>query len=220
MERRDLEAQVLTWLLHEKQYPRAAVQSEAVLGSRQESTSYRADFGVVDLQRSEFVALIEVKATRDHKALRAAMAQLLHYQKILRKPFLPVYLFFHSLPGSGRKFEISQILADGSTKEVYPDEFPTYQALVTGDKSGTKATQRVAAREAVDSFQIVCIGLSIVVAMVLGLDASGTMELSPKQLILAAIAGGLLMLPYAAKLKLLGVEFERHTPRPTVAPDV
>jgi hypothetical protein len=212
MERRDFEAEVHNWLVHEKGYPRPSVQPEAIVAPRRTSTPLRADFAVVDLNRSEFVAIIEVKASRDHAALRNAVAQLISFREHLGKPFIPLFLFFKPLSGSGVPFEISQVLPDGTQKQVALDDFPAYQALVSGDRSGVKATRRVAARAAVDAFAVVCIGLAITASVVLWLDVSGTLELSPKQLILASVAAGFLVLPFAAKLNLLGVEFERHSP--------
>ncbi|NNN20069.1 MAG: hypothetical protein HKL84_09500 [Acidimicrobiaceae bacterium] len=46
-----------------------------------------------------------------------------------------------------------------------------------------------------------------------GLDVSGVVQLTIKQLALAGVAGVLLVLPFAAKLKMLGVEFERYVPK-------
>ena len=209
MERRDFEAEVYHWLVHEKGYPRPSVQPEAIVATRRGSTPVRADFAVLDIQRSEFVAIIEVKASRDPTALRSAISQLASFRELLGKPFIPVYLFFKPNPASGMSFEISQVLPDGTQKQVALEDFPLYPALVSGDRSGTKATRRVAARAAVDSFFLVCVGLSIVASAALWLDVSGALELSPKQLILATAAAGVLVLPFAAKLNLLGVEFER-----------
>jgi hypothetical protein len=163
------------------------------------------------------LALIEVKKSRDHKALRAAVSQLLHYRRLLGKPHVPLYLFFEPPPGSAKRFEISQILPDGDTKEIAPAEFPSYDALVSGDKTAKKAARATAVRSAVDTFQVTCIGLAVAVVVLLGLDLSGILQLNTKQLALAGIAGALLILPFAAKFKMLGIEFERHNPNVTTS---
>ncbi len=213
MNERALEARVYDWLITEKSYPKDELQLEAAIDTGKQGRTYRADLAVLDSRRSEFISLIEVKRVREHKALRDAVAQLLHYRRILGKPHIPIYLFFPPIEGTKKSFEIAQVLSDGDTKEVFPNEFPSYDALVSRDKAGKKATRGTAVRSAVDTFQITCVGLSILVAIVLGLDVAGVLQLSSKQLLLGGIAAALLLLPYAAKFKMLGVEFERHVPK-------
>lgn len=212
MEEREFEVAVHDYLITEKAYPKAGLQLEAGLGPSPDGRIYRADLAVVDTLRNEVVALIEVKKSREHKALRTAISQLLHYRRVLGKPHIPLFLFFPPLNALARQFEITQILPDGDTKDIAPAEFPSYDALVSGDKTGRKVARSVAVRSTVDTFQLVCVGLSLVAAVVLALDVSEVFQLNPKQLILAGIAAALLVLPFAAKFKMLGVEFERHSP--------
>jgi hypothetical protein len=68
-------------------------------------------------------------------------------------------------------------------------------------------------RDAIDTFQLTCILLSLTVIVIFGLDVAGVVQLTVKQFALAGVAGALLVLPFAAKLKMLGVEFERHVPK-------
>lgn len=212
MEEREFEKSVYEYLIFDKAFPKSELQLEAVLGPSSDGRQYRADLAVLDSKRSEIIALIEVKRSREHKALRSAISQLLHYRRLLGKAHVPLYLFFPPLPGSGKRFEISQVLPDGETKDIYSDEFPSYDALVSGDRSGKKAAHTATVRSTVDRFQVTCICLAIAVAIVLGLDVSGLLQLSTKQLTLAGISGALLILPFAAKFKMLGIEFERHNP--------
>ncbi len=213
MDERQLEASVYEYLVHEKSYPKDALQTESAIGRSPDGRSYRADLAILDPIRSEVVALIEVKRVRERAPLRNAVAQLLQYRRILGKPHIPLYLFFPPLSGSGKKFDIAQVLPDGNTKELYLNEFPTFDALISGDKSNEKAAKTAAVRSTVDTFQLTCVLLSIVTTILLALDVSEIVQLNSKQLILACISGGLLVLPFAAKFKMLGVEFERHNPR-------
>ena len=219
MNEHDTQSSVYDFLTLEKAYPKSEILLEPVIGSGPDGKTYRADFAIIDSHRSEIIALIEVKGSREHKALRSAVSQLLQYRRILGKPHVPLFLFFPPLSGTTRRFAISQVLPDGDTKEVFPDEFPTYAALIGGDKSGQKVARKVSVRAAVDTFQLTCILLALVVTIILGLDISGVVQLSTKQLALAGVAGALLVLPFAAKLKMLGVEFERHVPKvPPIEP--
>jgi hypothetical protein len=213
MNEREFEASVYDYLVLEKAYPKSELQVEAAVGQGADGARYRADLAVLDSTRSEIICLIEVKRSREHRALRSAIAQLLQYRRVLGKPHIPLYLFFPPVEGSAARFAIAQVLPDGDTKEIFPVEFPDYDALVAADKSGKKASRTVNFRAAVDTFQLTCILLSLAVAIVFALDVSGIVQLTIKQLALAGVAGALLILPFAAKLKMLGVEFERHVPR-------
>lgn len=136
----------------------------------------------------------------------------MQYRRILGKPYIPLYLFFPPLSEQGKAFQIAQVLPDGDTKEIFSGEFPSYDALVAGDKTSTKATRTATFKATVDTFQLTCICLSIVVTVLLILDVANILKLSTKQLGLAGLAAVLLVLPFAAKLKMLGIEFERHNP--------
>ena len=212
MEGMEFEIAVHEYLITEKAYPKAGLQMEAALSPSPDGRIYRADLTVIDTLRSEVVALIEVKKSREHGALRAAISQLLHYRRVLGKPHIPLFLFFPPLNTSARQFEITQVLPDGKTKDIAPAEFPSYDALVSGDTTSRKVAQTVAVRSTVDMFQLTCVGLSLAATVILALDVSEVFQLTTKQLILAGAAAALLILPFAAKFKMLGVEFERHNP--------
>tara|TARA_R110001592_G_scaffold10110_2_gene52739 strand:+ start:2405 stop:3067 length:663 start_codon:yes stop_codon:yes gene_type:complete len=210
VQERNFEATVFDFLVFEKAFPHADIQMEAVIGAGAAGDRYRADLAILDSKRNEIICLIEAKKSREHRSLRLAVGQLMQYRRVLNKPYTPLYLFFPPLEGSGKKFDISQILPDGEIKEIYPDEFPSYDALVSIDRSNKKAARAAAVRTTFDSFKVTCIALSIAAAILFGLDVFNILQLSVKQLTLAAISGALLILPFAAKFKMLGIEFERH----------
>lgn len=210
MEERNFEASIFDFLVFEKAYPHSEIQMEAALGSGKDGSRYRADLAILDSKRNEVIALIEAKRSRENRTLRLAVAQLMQYRRVLDKPYVPLYLFFPPIQGSGKRFEISQVLPDGDLKEIYLAEFPSYDALVSIDKSNKKSARTVAVRNTFDTFKLTCIFLSFLAAIVFGLDVFKVIELSIKQLTLAGISGALLILPFAAKFKMLGIEFERH----------
>src|SRR5690606_23431645 len=117
------------------------------------------------------------------------------------------------LAGDQRQLEIAQVLPDGDTKQIHDDDFPAYEALVSGDVTSRKANRRAKVGVTLDTFHKTCIWLAVVTGLVLIADIAGWLELTTKQLVLAGIGAALLILPFTAKLKLLGVEFERHIPK-------
>jgi hypothetical protein len=200
---------VQDFLQVEKVYPEAEILSNVTLGDNLNSI-HEVDIAIFDSRRKSILALIEVKKSFDHKILRQAVANLLHSRRVIGKPHIPLYLFFEPLANSGKKFNLVQVLSEDENKDVYPSTFPSYDSLVSLDQTSEKTAAVKAVKTAVDTFHWTCVLLSIVVSIVLGLDMANVVELSIKQLSLAGIASVLLILPFAAKLKMLGVEFERN----------
>ena len=52
--------------------------------------------------------------------------------------------------------------------------------------------------------------MAICVGIILVLDVIGVYSFSSQQLTLLAVVGALFIIPHAAKIKILGLEFERH----------
>lgn len=209
MNERELQAKFIDFLRLEKAFPDSAIRSEVSIVDIEGKVKYQADIALIDPRRNEFIALIEIKSKREHRPLRSAVAQLLEYGRDLQKPHLPLYLISPPIENSNRVFEIDQVLPNGDVNEVYPDEFPGYDALVAGDKAASKTRMTQKVTHVADNFRTLCWILCGAVLIILALDISNIFVLNTRQLTLIAVAAGLAILPYAAKFKLLGVEFER-----------
>jgi len=210
MTENELERKFADFLVHEKGFSRDSLAWEVALSSEGGGQAYRVDLAAIDPLRNEFLALFEVKAKREPRLLREAVVQLAQYKRVLQKPQVPAYLVFPPIETSRLDFEISEVLENADTKEVYLSEFPTYAGLVSSDKAAEKVSQDKKIRSTVDEFKLMCFALAGVVTVLFLLDASDTFSITTQQLTLGGIAVFLLLLPYAAKFKMLGVEFERY----------
>jgi len=56
---------------------------------------------------------------------------------------------------------------------------------------------------------IICISLSVILTSVLIIDFIGLLEITINRLIIIGIITALLVIPYANKIKFLGIEWER-----------
>jgi len=65
-------------------------------------------------------------------------------------------------------------------------------------------------KSALDWFQVVCSLFAIALIALLILEFSGKVKLTPERLVLIGAIIGLIVVPVASKLKILGVEFERY----------
>lgn len=210
MNERDLQTTLLDFLVLEKSYPREALRQGLSIGG--DGKNYRVDIGLLDLRRNEIVGLFEVKSSRKGRPLREAVSQLLQYKRALGKNNVPAYLVFPPIETSSLDFEIVQVLDDGDTVDVYRADFPKYDTLIASDSASLKSERTRKVSTAVDRFKFVSFALAAITLLLLLLDVLNIFTATAQQLILGAVIIGLVLLPYAAKFKMLGVEFERYKP--------
>lgn len=89
------------------------------------------------------------------------------------------------------------------------DEFPRSPAVVEGARASVLAAVSKERRRTFDGFKAACWGLALLTLLVGVADATGRFELSPTRLALLGVVIALVVIPFAGKLKVLGVEFER-----------
>ena len=89
--------------------------------------------------------------------------------------------------------------------------FPSFNSLLTGGRAQNKVEAKSKSNRVTDSFSLACRLSAFVVSIILVLDIVGLYKFSSQQLTLLGIFIGLLVIPYAAKFKLLGMEFERYS---------
>lgn len=88
---------------------------------------------------------------------------------------------------------------------------PSFSSILTGDRAQNKIETKNKSNRVTDSFSFACYLLAFLIAVILVLDIAGFYEFTSQQLTLLGIFIGLLVIPYAAKFKLLGMEFERYS---------
>ena len=89
------------------------------------------------------------------------------------------------------------------------DEFPRLHSMVGGARANALAAVSKERRRTFDGFKVACWSLALVTLLVGVADAVGLFELNPTRLALLGVVIALVVIPFAGKLKVLGVEFER-----------
>lgn len=203
------EVEVSEYLLNELKrqgYPESSIRFEFVVSSGNGQRQH-IDVAIIDPDSNDVIAIIEVKRGTRDGVLNSAARQVLSYAKLLpSNPLSLVYVF------NGDSKQIGTVNNEDGFITLIP-EFPPFNSLRTGGRAQNKVEVKNKSNRVTDSFSFSCYVLAFLVAIILVLDISEIYKFSSQQLILLGIFIGLLIIPYAAKFKLLGMEFERYSER-------
>ena len=205
LERDTLDA--LLSYLQEHGYPLESLAVEFPVGK---DNRYRADLAVLDPDSKEPIALFEVKQQWNAATEAMGRRQLKSFVSALETKSIPTYLVFGKQ--GAPPFEIVRVsFQDEETAEARPpSEIPNFDVL---SKSGHNLVLQAKKREhkkRVDAFTAVCLTLAAIVVVLLIADLTHRLSISPVDLTLTVIVIGLVLVPYASKIKFAGVEFERR----------
>ena len=102
---------------------------------------------------------------------------------------------------------------NGKIIQFDPREFPTFASLSSDITASKKDTLQQAKKTATDHFMLTCWILAFVMAAItiadFTLELDGVKLISSTRLTLIGIVVALVIIPFAQKLKILGIEYER-----------
>lgn len=188
-------------------YPEEALVFEWRVGHR-----HRVDLAVIEPTTNKPIALFELKREKSSQTLNMAIRQLETYTKALGDDQVPTYIVF---PREGSPpFEMYHLKRnDSESKEELTtkiERVPDYSVLKSSKVRKEILETERQRKSTLDWFQVVCWILAIALAVLLGFEFSGRVKLTPERLVLIGAIIGLIIVPVASKLKILGVEFERY----------
>lgn len=190
--------------LRELGYPEESIRFEFVAASDKGQRKY-IDVAIIDPESNNVIAIIEVKDGAKGNTLKSAAQQAAYYAKLL--PFSPLSLVY-VFDGDAR--QIGMVNEEDSSVTLIPS-LPSFQTLRTGDRAQQKVEVKNKTNKVTDNFTLMCYLLAFLVSFILAFDISDVYKFSAQQFSLLGIVIGLLVIPYAAKFKLLGMEFERYS---------
>ncbi len=205
----ELEQEFHQFLL-KKGYPADAIAFEARLGDR-----YRPDFAITDLSRDRRIAFFEVKGAVDDSVQRKVFAQLIAYSKAARAVGAPCYLVVRAKgPAFDKPFDFYYVDSGNSVQPLSPELFPSYHSLSANSVATTKEQIATDIEQTKDRFQTVCwviAGIFFILAIVDFFCDQAAIELvDSTRLTLLGIVVALVVIPFAQKFKILGIEYERY----------
>jgi len=203
----ELRSEFVKSLANEKGFTDSSLRAELLLPK-----NARIDLVSLNTDDNTITSLFEFKSTTSNHDLKNVADQLLNYKKLLGGTNVPAYVVTPS-DGAEALFNIYAVTDSGELKFIKFSDFPSYISLISSEKALNKSTNKAETKETVDKFKLLCFAVSFITFVLLVLDIANTLRLSSGQLSLFAISIALVLIPYAAKLKILGIEFERNEPK-------
>lgn len=203
MERdKDLLLALIKFLL-EHGYPKESLVMEWGVGKQ-----YKVDLAVIDPDSNKAIALFELKRKKSLESMKMAFRQLKVYSKAIGDEQVPVYVVFGKY--GDPPFEIYHLKKEefGECEELKIDRVPDY-SIFKNRKIRQIIDQIEKKRErTINYFQIICWIMAFFTAVLLVLDFLNILKITPERLALIGVIAGLIIVPFASKLKILGFEYE------------
>ncbi|AHB13466.1 hypothetical protein [Dehalococcoides mccartyi] len=190
-------------------YPPEAFAIEFPIGKHRK---YRADLAIIDPESREPIILFEIKQQRTPEIENMGRLQLKRYVTELEFKDIPLYLVFARtgtppfeivrVPASEEKETIGQ-------KDIEGASVPPFDILSNSKRNIIFKIKKNAQKKQVDQFTATSL---ILAALVLGLliaDLTDRLSISAIHITLLVILVGLVLIPFASKIKFAGIEFER-----------
>jgi len=194
--------------LKEHGYPENSIAVEYKIGNK-----YRADIVILDLKRNIPIQIFEVKSNKTVETIRRGTEQLKQYLSELGNFIIPAYLVFPK--NEEPFFEVVRIneIANESDEEIerQNDLSLNYKGQRISRIAEEAKTINREKKKIVDSFAITCWIAAGVMLIVGILSKAKIVILDTTDLTILGVIVALVLIPFASKLKILGVEFERLT---------
>jgi hypothetical protein len=198
-------------ILREKGYPEDSLVYEPVFNIGEKT--FRPDFGVIDPLRNERLAIFEVVKSKNEfmkdRNIKRLTSLLLHPK--IRNAIL---LLVQPAEDTSKKFpfDLFRLESDGKLKEYPIDTFPTFNALSSNETAARKDDVSEKEEKANKRFKILCFFIAFAILLIIASDifceAKSYKLLTSERLTLLGIIVALIVIPFAAKIKFLGIEYE------------
>ncbi len=199
-------------------YPKDSLAGGWKIGQK-----YRADLVVIESVTNKPIAIFELKRIKNKETLNSAISQLLNYKKALEDEQVLLFLVFPNTDNSTFEFFLldenkNAKINEESLKLV--EQIPEYAVLKNSKISKEISKKEEQQKSTLDWFQVICWVLAAAILILLVLEFTEKIKLTPERLVLIGIIIGLIVVPVASKLKILGVEFERYKKEDTLKKEI
>jgi hypothetical protein len=187
-------------------YPRESLVTEYKASDRR-----RVDLAVIDTTTKVPIMIFEIKSRMNTKLIEMGREQLKKYIVDLNLNYdIPTYLVF---PKQDRPyFQVVEVSTNDD--EILDDVSPTTLDYNLSRRSRLleKAKEAETDRDkTINHIKYICWIIAIALLIIGILSKLGLFDLSATDLVLLGAIVGLILTPYASKIKFWGIEFERYT---------
>jgi len=165
-----------------------------------------ADIVVIDPENKDILAIFELKRKLVPERIGIAVSQIERCKEHLGVDSIRSFVV---TTDEHDRLVIYQVNENGP--EIVPNElFLSYKAISNSSTASKKNRISHQTETTVDRFKLSCYLISFLAFVLFILDVLGVHKFTAQQLSLFGIVVAFIAIPYAAKLKVLGFEFERH----------
>ena len=199
----ELQNKFVDYLIKNKGYSEDSLRRELILPK-----GARADLVSLNPSDNTITAIFEFKNKTSESILKSAALQALRYKILLGGKNVPAFVITPSI-NENLEFDIYDVTDSGELEALDFNNFPTYASLLSSVKALNKAQNKTDTKDTIDKFKMMCFVFSGIIFIILILDIMKIFCLTSQQLTLLGVSIAIALIPYATKLKILGVEFER-----------
>ncbi|HGS4742396.1 TPA: hypothetical protein ACMDT2_004330 [Vibrio parahaemolyticus] len=184
-------------------YPEEAIRFEYAAPFGDGKYTY-IDAAIIDTKSGDVIAIYELKCSSGRSLLRKATQQVASLSNLFpNKPQCFVYVSDNNGVTLG-------LVNPKSLTVTFLEKLPSFESIKNTNIAQGRIEKKQESKRAIDTFVVTCYALATLVVVILVLDVFKVYSFSSQQLSLIAIFGALLVIPHAAKIKVVGLEFERH----------
>lgn len=200
--------------LSEKGYPPDSIVYVPSLAAVGQRGMYRPDFAIIDPERKERLAIIEVKSRLHSQNLTDVVEQLAAYEKAFAEKGIESYLAVLSDDAVHHEaFVIYKLNAECKLETVPAGQFPKFRTMLANKIALKKESLENKIEESGDRFRITCSVLAVAALAIAIADLIASKYdielLTTERLALLGVSISLVIIPFAAKFKGFGIEYER-----------
>lgn len=189
-------------------YTKDSILYEPVFFANDGSRTYRPDFAIIDPEKKEYLAIIEIKADRLINN-EEVLNQLKKYRHAIGNKKIPLFLVaVSSIPNNPLPFALYSLSEAGDLVKSDFNLFPTFRALTAEESAVRKNDIRQKKTETMDTFQRVSWFLAAVLFLIVIADIKFHF-LTTERMALLGASVALIVIPFAQKFKGLGIEWEK-----------
>ena len=193
-------------------YPEESIIYEPALHTVDGKIKYRPDFAIIDPQKKEYLAIIDIKNEKFFSTDKAK-EQFNYYKNLLKKE--KILFFFVSpneIPNAINPYYLYFFDESGRLVKSDFSFFPTFKTLIVEDAAVRKNEVRKNKSDALERFQMLCWLLSAILLIIVASDVAcayfGFTLLNTERMALLGAGAAFIILPYSQKFKALGIEWE------------
>ena len=189
-------------------YTKDSILYEPAFFSNDGKNTHRPDFAIIDPEKKEYLAIIEIKSDRFAHS-ENTLNQLKRYKQAIGNEKIPLFLVtVSSLPNNPLPFSLYSVSDSGELVKSDFNLFPTFRALTAEQSAVRKNDIRQKKSQTMDIFQRVTWSLAVALLLIVIADIRFNFLTTERMALLGACVA-LIVIPFAQKFRGLGIEWEK-----------